>query len=76
MLPFWEIVVQDNGIGFEQKYTNQIFTIFQRLPGRNAYQGTAIGLSICRKIASNNEGEIFATSSPGKGAKFHVVLLA
>lgn len=73
---FWEIVVQDNGIGFEQKYASQIFTIFQRLHGRNVYEGTGIGLAICRKIVSNHEGEIFASSSPGKGAKFHVILPA
>lgn len=71
---YWEIVVKDNGIGFEQKYADQIFTIFQRLHGRSAYEGTGIGLAICRKVVSNHGGEIFAISSPGSGAAFHIIL--
>ncbi len=69
-----EIIVQDNGIGFEEKYLDRIFNIFQRLHGRNRYPGTGIGLAICRKIIDNHQGDIFATSEVGKGASFHMVL--
>ncbi|MGB3588318.1 MAG: ATP-binding protein [Tunicatimonas sp.] len=69
-----EVIVQDNGIGFEEKYLDRIFNIFQRLHGRNSYPGTGIGLAICRKIIDNHQGDIFATSEVGKGASFHMVL--
>lgn len=74
--PYWHIVVKDNGIGFEQKYADQIFTIFQRLHGRATYEGTGIGLAICRKVVSNHDGYIYAVSSPGNGAAFNIVLPA
>ncbi|MBA3829488.1 MAG: PAS domain-containing protein [Taibaiella sp.] len=67
------ITVQDNGIGFEQSYADQIFTIFQRL-NNDGYTGTGIGLALCRKIVDNHGGTIFATSSPGHGAIFHIIL--
>jgi PAS domain S-box-containing protein len=70
----WEIIVKDNGIGFDQQYAHQIFTVFQRLHGRSAYEGTGIGLAICKKVVSNHQGEIFAVSSPGNGAEFHIIL--
>ncbi|RYY26762.1 MAG: PAS domain S-box protein [Chitinophagaceae bacterium] len=65
---------EDNGIGFEQIYASQIFTIFQRLNNRSQYSGTGIGLAICKKIAETHEGYIMAESQPGKGATFHVYL--
>jgi PAS domain S-box-containing protein len=65
-----EIRVIDNGIGFEQKYTDRIFQIFQRLHGRGTYEGTGIGLAICRKIAERHGGTLTAESEPGKGATF------
>ncbi len=69
-----EIIFRDNGIGFRQEYAEQIFTIFQRLNDRQAYSGTGIGLALCRKIAVNHHGEIFAISKENEGAEFHVIL--
>jgi light-regulated signal transduction histidine kinase (bacteriophytochrome) len=66
---FYCIEVIDDGIGFEQKYADKIFGIFQRLDG-NSYQGSGIGLAICKKIMDNHKGHIIAESAPGKGAKF------
>ena len=70
----WQIVVEDNGIGFDEKYRERIFQIFQRLHGRNEYEGTGIGLAICRKIVDRHHGSITANSSPGRGAKFTITL--
>ena len=67
------IIVSDNGIGFEDKYKEKIFGIFQRLHGRN-FDGTGIGLAIVRKIIENHGGFIFANGKVNKGAKFHIVL--
>jgi PAS domain S-box-containing protein len=69
-----QITVEDNGIGFEQKHADRIFGFFQRLHGRSAYEGTGIGLAICRKIVDRHGGSITAESSPGQGAKFIVAL--
>ena len=69
-----KIVVQDNGIGFEEKYLHKIFTVFQRLHGRGTYEGSGIGLSVCRKIVERHNGEITAHSEPEKGATFFVTL--
>ncbi len=68
------LVVADNGIGFDEKYLDRIFTVFQRLHGRSEYEGTGIGLAICRKIAQRHGGDITAVSSPGRGASFLVTL--
>jgi signal transduction histidine kinase len=69
-----QIVVLDNGIGFDEKYAERIFTMFERLHGRAAYEGTGIGLAICRKIAQRHGGDIRARSTPGEGARFVVTL--
>jgi len=69
-----QIVVADNGIGFEEKYADRIFTMFERLHGRGTYEGTGIGLAICRKIAERHGGEIAARSTPGQGSTFIVTL--
>jgi two-component system, LuxR family, sensor kinase FixL len=66
--------VRDNGIGFDEKYLDRIFTIFQRLHGREAYEGTGVGLAVCRRIAERHSGTITARSSPGNGACFIVTL--
>jgi two-component system, LuxR family, sensor kinase FixL len=70
----WRIAVEDNGIGFDEKYQDRIFQIFQRLHGRNEYEGTGIGLAICRKIVDRHGGAITAHSSPGAGAQFIITL--
>ena len=69
-----EIVVKDNGIGFDQQQAQQIFKIFQRLHNRTAYSGTGIGLALCKKVVTHHYGDIYAISQPGKGAAFHVLL--
>jgi two-component system, LuxR family, sensor kinase FixL len=71
---FCRISISDNGIGFESKYAEKIFFIFQRLHGQQEYRGTGIGLAICKKIAEAHNGLISATSEFGKGATFTVTL--
>jgi signal transduction histidine kinase len=71
---FCEILVTDNGIGFDEKYLDRIFTVFQRLHKKGEYEGTGIGLAICRKIVDRHRGTITARSSPGQGATFVVTL--
>jgi PAS domain S-box-containing protein len=68
------IFVKDNGIGFDEKYLEQIFVPFQRLHGRNTYEGTGMGLAICRKVVERHGGEITAKSGLGQGATFVVTL--
>ncbi|AFY77830.1 PAS domain S-box [Pleurocapsa sp. PCC 7327] len=68
------ISVSDNGIGFDEKYRDRIFQVFQRLHGRNEYEGTGIGLAICAKIVARHRGFIEAKSTPGQGATFIVTL--
>jgi len=68
------IHVEDDGIGFEEKYADRIFQPFQRLHGRSEYEGTGMGLAICRKIAERHDGSISARSVPGQGATFIVTL--
>ena len=67
------IEVSDNGIGFEEKFGDKIFGLFQRLNG-NIYQGTGIGLSICKRIVDNHEGFIKVRSKPGEGSIFRIIL--
>ncbi|MEH2068876.1 MAG: PAS domain-containing protein [Nostoc sp.] len=69
-----QIVVEDNGIGFEEKYLDRIFNVFQRLHSTIEYEGTGIGLAICRKITERHHGRITAQSKPGQGSKFFVTL--
>jgi len=70
----YEIRVSDNGVGFDEKYLDRIFAVFQRLHGRDSYEGTGIGLAVCRKIVERHNGEITATSTPGKGSTFIIRL--
>lgn len=69
-----ELTVTDNGIGFDEKYLDRIFAVFQRLHGRQEYEGTGIGLAVCRRIAERHGGTITARSKPGEGATFIVTL--
>jgi len=71
-----ELTVQDNGIGFDEKYLDKIFAVFQRLHGRSEYEGTGVGLAVCRRIVDRHHGSILARSQPGKGATFIVTLPA
>ncbi len=71
---FCRITVEDNGIGFDQKYLDRIFTVFQRLHGRTEYEGSGIGLAVCRKIVERHGGQITATGRPGEGAIFIIDL--
>jgi len=68
------IFIEDNCIGFDQKYCDKIFQPFQRLHGRNKYEGSGIGLSICRKIVERHDGNISVNSIPDKGSIFIIIL--
>ncbi len=67
---YLEISIIDNGIGFDDKYVDRIFNLFQRLHGRAEYAGTGIGLAICKKVVDNHGGYLTARSRPGEGATF------
>lgn len=68
------ITFTDNGIGFDPQYSDQIFQVFQRLHARHEFEGTGMGLAICRKILERHNGSISATGEPGVGARFEIVL--
>jgi signal transduction histidine kinase len=72
--PRCELTVRDNGIGFDASHREHIFEVFRRLHGRSEYEGTGIGLAICRKIVQRHGGTITASSAPGQGATFVVTL--
>jgi PAS domain S-box-containing protein len=71
---FCELTVEDNGIGFEEKYAEKVFAVFQRLHGRDQYEGNGVGLAVCRRIADHHQGTIQAKSQLGQGATFIVTL--
>ncbi len=71
---YYEITVADNGIGFDERYSDRIFQVFQRLHGRSQYEGSGIGLAICKKVADNHGGAITAYSQTGQGSRFVVYL--
>lgn len=73
-IPYYEITVQDSGIGFDQEYSQKIFQIFQRLHGKAEFPGSGIGLAICKKIVDNHKGQIFAKGDQGTGATFTIIL--
>ena len=69
-----EVVVQDNGIGIDPQFQKRVFQPFQRLHGRSAFEGSGVGLAICRKVVEQHGGKIWVKSSPGEGTAFHIVL--
>jgi signal transduction histidine kinase len=69
---YLEIIFADNGIGFEQQYGKQIFSLFQRLHAKDTYVGTGIGLALCKRIMENHNGFIQAWGVPGQGSQFHL----
>ncbi len=73
---YWHITLRDNGIGFEPKFNERIFLIFQKLHGRSEYKGTGVGLAIVKKIIENHHGEITASGEPGSGARFDIYIPA
>lgn len=73
-ISYVEIIVKDNGIGFEQIFAKQIFSIFERLNSQKQYSGTGIGLALCQKIANNHQGLIYALGEENEGATFFILL--
>lgn len=71
---YYQIDVVDNGVGFDVKYVDRIFQVFQRLHGRSQYTGTGIGLAICERVVANHGGTITANSQPGQGSIFTIYL--
>ena len=72
--PGYRIAVTDNGIGFDEQFVDKVFSAFQRLHGRDVYEGTGIGLAICRRIVERHGGSISASSTPGEGATFEILI--
>jgi signal transduction histidine kinase/CHASE3 domain sensor protein len=71
---YYKITFEDNGIGFEQEYATNIFVLFNRLHNKNKYEGTGIGLAICKKIVENHNGFVFAKGEVDKGSIFSIYL--
>lgn len=73
-IPYCEIIFSDNGMGFKQEYSEQIFGLFKRLNNKLEFPGSGIGLSLCRKVIANHNGKIFAESRENDGASFFIIL--
>ena len=68
----WLISIKDNGIGIDQKYKDKVFVIFQRLHGAHQYQGTGIGLTVCKRIVERHGGKIWFESKIEEGTEFFI----
>ena len=73
-LNYYKIDVQDNGIGFDEEHADQIFDSFSRLHSKDRFEGTGLGLSLCKKIVIRHKGQIKAASLPDAGATFSIIL--
>lgn len=73
-LPYCEIIFADQGIGIDPKFAERIFLIFQRLNTKQRFEGTGIGLALCKKIVTNHHGEIYVQPNEGAGTRFHILL--
>jgi signal transduction histidine kinase len=71
---YWKITIKDNGIGFDEKYSDEIFQPFKRLVNKSKFEGSGIGLASCQKIANHHRGNIMCCSELGKGSLFAVIL--
>ena len=73
-LEYVQIDIQDNGIGFNPAYADRMFGVFSRLNAKDKYEGTGLGLALCKKIVQRHGGEIWADGEEGVGSVFHIVL--
>lgn len=73
-IPYCEIIIKDNGMGFKQEYAEQIFSLFKRLNNKLDFPGSGIGLSLCRRVVANHNGKVFAKSNENQGASFFIII--